>query len=337
MMRMNRLILALLVTLLPVSASAAGLSPRSVRLGSSQAGVSTSDTIQITTATASSIGSIGFKYCTTASGACTTPAGFGSTTASLAAQSGISGFAINNTSNGSPFIFNAAAPAVVTGTAISLTFTGLVNPAATNTTFFVRVTTYTATDGVTGAVDNGTVAVSTAQQVQLTGVTPEILIFCVGTTILSDCSTMTGSVLDFGDFSPAAVRSGTSVMQASTNAGGGYSVTVNGTTLSSGINTIPALASQSISTIGTGQFGLNLKANTIPTVGTNPFGAGSGVTTATYGTANQYRFVTGDTVATASAPTNANTFTSSYVVNIGGAQAAGVYTATMTYICTANF
>jgi hypothetical protein len=42
-------------------------------------------------------------------------------------------------------------------------------------------------------------------------------------------------------------------------------------------------------------------------------------------------------VASAALPTNANTFTSSYIVNIGGAQAAGVYTATMTYICTASF
>lgn len=333
----SRLVLALIVMMLPVSASAAGLSPRSVRLGSSQAGVTTSDVIQITTATTSAIGSIGLKYCTTASGVCTTPAGFTSTAATLTAQSGISGFTINSATNGSPFIFNAAAPTVIAGTAISLTVTGTVNPSATNTSFFVRVTTYSGTDGATGAVDNGTVAVSTAQQVQLTGVTPEILIFCVGTSIVSDCSTITGSTLDFGDFSPAAVRSGTSVMQASTNAGGGYSVTVNGTTLSSGANTIPALATQAASTIGTGQFGLNLRANTAPAVGANPSGVGSGSATAAYGTSDQFRFVTGDSVASAPAPTNANTFTSSYIANIGGAQAAGVYTATMTYICTANF
>ena len=223
--------------------------------------------------------------------------------------------------------------------ALSYTLGNITNPTTTNTTFYARVTTYTGTDGATGAVDTGTIAVSTAQQVQLTGVTPEILIFCVGTTIATDCSSMTGSTVDFGDFSPQATKTGTSVMQASTNAGSGYAITVNGTTLASGTNTIPALAAQTASTIGTSQFGLNMRANTIPAVGadpTNPSG-GTGTYSANYGTVNQYRFGSGDTVGTAGLPTNATTYTSSYIVNIGGSQAAGVYTATMTYICTANF
>jgi hypothetical protein len=37
------------------------------------------------------------------------------------------------------------------------------------------------------------------------------------------------------------------------------------------------------------------------------------------------------------AVTQANLFTNSYIVNVGGDQAAGVYTGTMTYICTATF
>jgi hypothetical protein len=127
------------------------------------------------------------------------------------------------------------------------------------------------------------------------------------------------------------------MMQAMTNAANGYNITVNGTTLASGANTIPALAAQTGSAAGTSQFGLNLRANTTPAVGANPTGGGSGNYSGTYGTANQYRFNSGDIVAQAAVPTNANTFTASYIVNIGGAQAAGVYTATMTYICTASF
>jgi hypothetical protein len=178
---------------------------------------------------------------------------------------------------------------------------------------------------------------STAQPVQLTGVTPEILVFCVGTSIGADCTSVAGSTIDFGDFSPVLTRSGTSVMQAQTNAANGYNVTINGTTMASGVNTIPALAAQTASTIGTSQFGMNLRANATPAVGADPTGAGSGTFSGTYGTANTYRFGTGESVAQAAVPTNANTFTSSYIVNIGGAQAAGVYTATMTYICTASF
>ena len=127
------------------------------------------------------------------------------------------------------------------------------------------------------------------------------------------------------------------MMQAQTNAANGYAITVNGTTLASGVNTIPALASQTTSNLGVGQFGLNLRQNTVPAVGGDPNGTGSGAVNANYNTSNQYRFNNGDVVAGATLPTDANTFTSSYIVNIGGSQAAGVYTSTMTYICTASF
>jgi hypothetical protein len=329
-------LVALAVTLAPLSASAAGLSPRSIQVGSSGQGVTTSYSPSFTTATTSNIGSIKFEFCTNPTGACTTPGGVTTTSAAVTAQSGAIGFTIVNTTNGAPYLTRTAAN-VNTGTALGYTLTPITNPAATNTSYFVRITTYSGTDGATGPVDTGTVAMSTAQPVQLTGVTPEILVFCVGTSIGSDCTSIAGSTIDFGDFSPTATRSGTSVMQAQTNAANGYSITVNGTTLSSGVNTIPALAAQTASTLGVSQFGMNLRANTTPAVGADPTGAGTGTYTANYGTANSYRFVSGDSVAQGAVPTNANTFTSSYIVNIGGAQAAGVYTATMTYICTASF
>jgi hypothetical protein len=326
---------AVCVALAPLGAEAAGLAPRSVQVGSSGQGVTTNYTINATTATTASIGSIKFEFCDSATGACNLPTGVVTTSATLAAQNP-GGFSLVNTANGAPYITRVAAN-INSGVAMSFTLNTITNPTTPNLSYFVRITTYTGIDGATGPVDNGTVAMSTAQPVQLTGVTPEILVFCVGTSITSDCTTVAGNSIDFGDFSPTATRSGTSVMQAQTNAANGYNITVNGTTLTSGVNTIPALAAQTASTVGTSQFGLNLRANTTPAVGANPSGAGSGTFTGNYGTQNQYRFKTGDSVATAAVPTNANTFTSSYVVNIGGAQAAGVYTATMTYICTASF
>jgi len=322
--------------LVPFTASAAGLSPRNIQVGSSGQGVTTSYTTNFTTATTANIGSIKFEFCTTATAGCSLPAGVVTTGATLTAQSGAVGFSMVNTTNGAPYITRGAAN-INSGTALSYTLGVITNPSTTNQTYYVRITTYTGSDGATGPTDNGTVAMSTAQPVQLTGVTPEILVFCVGTSIGADCTTIAGNTIDFGDFSPVATRSGTSVMQAQTNAANGYTITVSGTTLSSGINTIPGLAAQTASTIGTSQFGLNLRANTTPPVGANPTGGGTGTYTGTYGTADLYRFVSGDGVASAGVPTNANTFTSSYIVNIGGAQAAGVYTATMTYICTASF
>jgi hypothetical protein len=332
----TKLLLIVSIVLLPASVAAAGLTSRSDQMSTSQAGAVGAHVIGFTTATSASVGSVGLAFCMAATGACVTPAGLVTTAAVLAAQSGAIGFSIVNTVNGAPY-FTRAAVLVGPGTAVSYTLGNITNPAAPNQTFYVRITTYTGNDGATGAVDTGTVAVSTAEQVQLTGVTPEILIFCVGTSITSDCSTVSGNALDFGDFDPLATRSGVSVMQAMTNASGGYAITVNGATLASGSNTIPALTTQTASVTGTSQFGLNLRANAAPAVGANTTGAGSGAASATYGTPNQYRFNSGDVVAAASAPTDANTYTTSYVVNIGGAQAAGVYTATMTYICTASF
>lgn len=316
---------AVLTAVAPVGVEAAGLAPRSIQVGSSGQGVSTSYVINATTATTASIGSVKFEFCDSATGTCNLPGGVVTTSASLTAQSP-GGFTIQNGVNGAPYITRTAA-SINSGVAMSFTLNNITNPTTANLSYFVRITTYTGTDGATGPVDNGTVAMSTAQPVQLTGVTPEILVFCVGTSIGSDCTSVAGNAIDFGDFSPTATRTGTSVMQAQTNAANGYAITVNGTTLSSGVNTIAALASQTASTLGTGQFGLNVTG----------VGGGSGTVNANYNNGTLYRFNSGDTVAGAGAPTNANTFTSNYIVNIGGAQAAGVYTATMTYICTAGF
>jgi hypothetical protein len=126
-------------------------------------------------------------------------------------------------------------------------------------------------------------------------------------------------------------------MAASTNAGTGYTISVNGTTLTSGSNTIAALSSQTASAVGTPQFGMNLVSNTTPTVGTAVSGAGTATPTSNYNTANSYRFVTADQVASVAVPTNANTFTVSYIANIGGTTPPGSYVSNLTYIATANF
>jgi hypothetical protein len=161
-------LVALAVTLAPLSASAAGLSPRSIQVGSSGQGVTTSYSPSFTTATTSNIGSIKFEFCTNPTGACTTPGGVTTTSAAVTAQSGAIGFTIVNTTNGAPYLTRTAAN-VNTGTPLGYTLTPITNPAATNTSYFVRITTYSGTDGATGPVDTGTVAMSTAQPVQLTG------------------------------------------------------------------------------------------------------------------------------------------------------------------------
>ena len=119
----------------------------------------------------------------------------------------------------------------------------------TNKTFFVRITTYATNNATGSANDLGTVAASTAEPIILSGVMPESLVFCTGATVsttsgVPDCLTATSQVSSvltssFHRQTPAAA---TSQMAASTNAGFGYTITVNGPTLTSGSNTIAGMA-----------------------------------------------------------------------------------------------
>lgn len=329
------------------NASAAQITARKLTLSSSSAAASnatTTYTFNFTVPTSSVLQSLSADICTTASGTCTTPTGFANSSSTLASQptnlGDASGWTVSTATAGSLRISKSGNAAAPTGSQ-TVVFGNVQNPTTANQTFYARITSYTAANW-TGAVDTGVVAGSTASQITLTGTMDESLVFCAGTSITgTNCGTIAGSAVSLGTFSSASTSSGTSVMAASTNGGSGYVITVNGSTLTcttcSGTPTIAALSSQTAASVGSAQFGLNLRANTTPSVGADLSGSGTGTYSANYGTANQYRFVTGDSVATASASTNANTFTASYIVNVPGSQAAGTYTATMNYICTATF
>lgn len=331
---------SILLSLSPANVSAAQITARKLTLSNSAgAGTGVTYTFNFTVPSATVLKSFQAQICTTASGACSTPSGWTGASSDLASQPTNYGDASGWTDASTSSAFrmtktaNSAAP---TGSQ-TVAFNGTVNPTAQNTTFFARITTYS-DDNYTTAVDSGVVAASTAQQITLTGTIDETLVFCTGTSITgTNCGTVSGSSVNFGSFSSTSTSSGTSVMAASTNGDGGYSITVNGATLTSGADTISALASQTASSIGSEQFGLNLKDNATPNVGAEVSGSGSGTATANYGTADQYRFVTGDSVSSAASNTDANTFTASYIVNVGGSTEPGTYTATMTYICTATF
>jgi hypothetical protein len=302
------------------------------------------------------VGSIRFLYCTTASGTCTTPTGLTTTSATLGTESGATGFSIDTADvNGSPYLTRSAA-AIPAGTPVTYRLDGIVNPSTTNQTFYVRISTHASTDTTGASIDTGTVAASTATQIVLTGTMPESLIFCTGGTIsntggVPDCSTATAGTISFNQlFSPTDTATATSQMAASTNASSGYAITINGATLTSGSNTISAMGSATTGTKGTSQFGLNLKLNTVttsnPAVGAEVAPAANGTNykgqaAAGYNTVDTFKFTTGDTVANSAnsgaGPTDAQTFTASYIVNVSGSQTAGTYTTTLTYVCTATF
>lgn len=316
------------------------------------------------------IGSIRFLYCMTptdvGSATCVAPTGINVNAATAGTQSGATGFTVAGTkvstndagavSRVNGFYLTRTAATVTAGTVINVQVTGIVNPTPTNTTFFVRMNTYTGTDGATGLVDSGSVAASTANQITVTGVMPETLIFCTGATVsktasIPDCTTATAGAVNFNQlFSPTDTATATSQMAASTNAIGGYAITVNGTTLTNGSYTIPAMTTTATRTRGKSEFGMNLKLNTTATstvaVGAEVDAAPDGTdlrgqAKAGYNTVDNFRFVSGEVVAASdfnvAGPTNAQIYTVSYIADVAGNQVAGTYVATLTYICTPTF
>ena len=356
----------------PRAAYAAQITSRSLTLqagttdGGSKAGGNVNHFFAFTVPTTGNVGSIKFQYCTLAAGACTTPNGLVTTAATMGTQSGATSFTLNNTTNGSPYLTRSAA-SISSSTAVSYQLLGVTNPdntscyggtppASNNCTFYVRISTYASTDTTGSATDAGVVAASTATQIDLTGQMPESLVFCTGGTVsttlgVPDCATASSGAVSFNQlFSPTDTATAFSEMAASTNAGAGYAITVNGSTLASGSNTIPAMGTSTTGVRGTGQFGLNLKANTVatstPAVGTEVAPAANGTNykgqaVLNYNSVDNFKFTTGDTVANSAnggaGGTDAQIFRVSYIVNVSGSQPAGTYTTTLTYICTPTF
>lgn len=284
------------------------------------------------------------------------PTGLVTTSATLGAQTGATGFSIVNTTNGAPYLTRAAAT-IAPGTAVTYRLDGITNPTTPNQTFYVRISTFSSSDTTGSAIDTGVVAASTATQIVLTGTMPESLIFCTGATISTtngfpDCGTATPGAVNFDRlFSPSDTAIATAQMSASTNATFGYVISMFGNTLTSGSNTVAPMSTAGIGIRNKGQFGTNLKANTTststPAVGVEiaPSSNGTnyrGEALAGYNTVDTFKFVSGDNIADAgnggtNGPTDSQIYTMSYIVNVSGSQPAGTYTSTLTYICTPTF
>lgn len=356
-----------IVPLFAQTADAAQITNRKLTLigvganGGSTPGVAANHQFTFTVPTSGNLGSIKFEYCTNpvVTAGCTAPTGLNASGATFGNETGsaITGFSMG-TKTANSFILTRTV-ANVSGPAVAvLQANNITNPSTTNTAFYVRITTYDGANGAGSAVDQGSVAASTAEPIVLTGVMPESLIFCTGATVNANCSTTTPGTIAFNQqFSATDTAVATSQMSASTNAGTGYVITVNGATLTSGSNTIPGLstAATAASTRGTSKWGLNLKANT---TATSTVATGAEITPASdgvdlkgqavtgYNTIDTFKFVSGDTVAnsaydgaanTTLGPTNSQVYTATYIANVAGNQRPGSYTTTLTYICTPTF
>ena len=331
--------------------------------GGSKPGGVVNHKFTFTLPTAGTVGSLKFEYCTTAAdvGAltCVAPAGMTAAAATFGNETGssVTGFTMG-TKTANSFVLARAAAATGVNAVVKVQVNGVTNPTTLHSTFFVRISSYAAIDASGSAVDKGTVAATVTSPIVLDGTMPESLVFCTGETIgltasVPDCSTATAGVIHFNQlFSSTATATSLSQMAASTNAGSGYSITVNGSTLTSGANTIAAMATAGIanpSTHGVSQFGLNLVANTVDTVPVGTVLAPVSNTTnyrgqpaiADYGTADSFKYVSGESIANSGnlvlGGTDAQIYTITYIANVPGSLPAGNYSTTLTYICTPTY
>ncbi|HSH31807.1 MAG TPA: hypothetical protein VK963_04050 [Candidatus Saccharimonadales bacterium] len=336
--------LALLLAVAPVfilgrSARAVDLLQRSVRVTSSSPGAVSRHVYDFELATAGTLGSIAFEYCANSplfSDPCVAPAGLSLSGASLASQTGETGF-IKHTASTADKIILSRLPVGATPQPVKYEFADAINPSTASQSVYIRISTYASDDATGPSTDRGAVVYSTSSGIGVGGFVPPHLTFCVGLTVANDCSSATGNSINLGLLSKNSTSFASSQFAGATNDFTGYNVIITGTTMTSGNNIIPALPVPTASNTGASQFGVNMRANTAPTIGQDFGGVGTAAVSPDYNIPNRFIFNSGDTVANSPITTDFNTATVSYVINVSGAQPPGVYAATFTYIATASF
>lgn len=329
------------LTIQPLFVQAADLVNRSIQLGSSFASDNTTHEYDFTTVTPGIVGSIQFQYCSNSplfSEPCTAPAGLNVMSAGVLSESGITGFSVSGASTPTNLIITRT-PQAESPTSSSYVFDNIINPSSPNEVVYVRISVFDNENGTGNLVDSGATVFVTEERFNVDAYVPPYLTFCVGVTVALDCSEASGFLADFGEFSPDTPTTVTSQMSVATNDPNGYNLFVNGQTLLSGSNIIPALSTQTASQPGTSQFGINLRNNTNPSVGSNPQdgSVANGSPASNYNSPNQFRYVDGERVAGSPQSTGFNRYTTSYMVNVASEQAPGVYASTFTYTAIATF
>ena len=274
---------------------------------------------------------------------CVPPAGIDVSNAVLADQTGETGFSIAPLPSNDPtrtyHLVLTRTPGAVNETPSTYTFNNIVNPTQTDESFAIRLSDYPSTDTSGQLINLGSVVTQAMLGVTLETQVPPMLIFCVGAAVSQNCDSITGGwYTDMGTLDGEHTLKATSQMAVGTNASGGFVITANGPTMAAGTHYIKSLATPTVSTPGNSQFGLNLRANSDPVLGGDPDGAFTNAQPApNYDIPNQFTYNDGDVVASAPNVSLVRRFTVSYIVNSPPDLRPGVYTTTLTYICSGRF
>lgn len=312
---------------------------RSLMINDSAPGATTTYTLSMSFTTVTSVGSLDMKFCIDPIPymPCDPPAGLDVSHAVLASQTGEGGFSIStHTSN---HIVLTRTPSVVGNEPSKYVFTGVVNPTYKQHSFSIRLANYASTNATGSPIDVGSVVTQINSDVVLETQVPPLLIFCLAGQVSLNCAdTGGGNYSDLGDLSPGETLRAMSQMAVGTNASGGFVITANGTPMAAGTHTITPLTSPTASKLGTNQFGINLVANSAPDVGRDPDGdSTNAVASPAYAQPNKFTYHDGDVVAESPNVSLLRRFTISYIVNVSPDLPAGVYTTTITYVCSGRF
>ncbi len=354
-------VLVLATLALPEVALAGTLTSASLTMSDPRPTTSSTHTIAWTEATDATLKCILYKYTDTPVSS-TAPGGLTSTTAVKSTFSGITAgsWTLDASVNGTLKLTNAGGeePGGSSAlTAVSTAFTTITNPNAG--TFFVQISDFTNTDCATGPIDNVTIASVTTAGTLISATINPALTFTVaglgnGTTVKSgvttengggnlNCASQTATAVSFPtNMSPATNYTCGQSLTTTTNATGGYSVTLRG--LNAGSDFLRGVSNPAITiTDGTG-------TNASPAAYGTPSeefaytssdaGLSSGTTT---------RFSASDTwakvgftgsseeVAYNNVPVNAEAINIGYRIRFAGTSEATTYTGTVLYTCVVTF
>jgi len=314
-------------------------------INNSSPGATTSYTVSLTYNNSgvwtSTVGSIDMQFCVDPipGDPCVAPAGLDVSHAVLSSQTGETGFSI--ASQSSSEVVLTRTPQAAGETPSTYTFSNVVNPTDTTQSYSIRLSDYPTIDASGPLIDLGSIVSQVTNSIEIDTQIPPILIFCVAGEVNKDCSQeYGGNNVDLGDLYPDVTSSTTSQMAVATNAENGFVITANGPTIEAGTHVIPALAVPTVSATGNSQFGINLVANTTPQIGSN---IDDNPTTPTavvmpnYSTPNQFMYSDGSVVAEGSGVNLGTIYTVSYVINDSPSLTPGVYSTTITYICSGRF
>ena len=206
---------------------------------------------------------------------------------------------------------------------ISYTSANSVNPSSA-ASYLINIA---GTFGDTGDI---TVNILTSSQVDISAVVPQSLTFSISDNTIGFASLSAGAArYATGDTTGNAAETEAHNLIVGTNAANGYTLSLSGSTLTSGGNTINAIgSSNTASGVGTEQFGVRYTAT-----------GGIGAVSAPYA-ASGFAFDTAafpDTVASSAGSSANTTYSARYIANITASTEAGSYSATVTYVSTANY